>query len=98
MIIDVLEFFHDFGSFIKDNIYIFALWTLICMTISFTITNKFNKRNNKKLVEENQRLQKENEYLRKIFDETDDENRLLAGKNLGDAISAKDISNRFKKK
>ena len=67
------------------------------MGVTVAIMAKHNDRSNQKLVEENQRLQKENEYLHSMFDDADGEGRLLAGKNLGDAVSAKDISDRFRK-
>ena len=94
---DVIEFIHDNGQFIVENAYIFVIWTLICVSATSAIMAKRNDRSNQKLVEENQRLQKENEYLHSMFDGADSESRLLAGKNLGDAVSAKDVSDGFRK-
>lgn len=94
---DIIEFIHDNGRFIVENVYIFVIWMLICVGATATIMTKRNDRSNQKLVDENQRLQKENEYLHSMFDDLDGESRLLAGKNLGDAVSAKDVSDRFRK-
>lgn len=94
---DIIEFFYNNDQLIYDNIYLFLIWTIICITTTIAIIKKYYDKKNKDLIDEYKSLKEENELLKSQYRDSDEEIRLLMGRRTGEGLSAKRVSNKFKK-
>lgn len=92
---DIFEFFYDNGQIMADNIYLFVMWTIICVGSTIAIMEKRNARKSEEMQEENKRLQQENDFLHQQYREVDEMPRLLMGKQTTSVLSAEAVSRRF---
>lgn len=92
---DILEFFYENGQIMRDNIYLFVIWTMICVGSTIAIMEKKNARKREEMQEENQRLQQENDFLHQQYNDVDEISQLLMGKETASDLSAEAVSKRF---
>lgn len=92
---DIFEFFYENGQMMLDNIYLFVIWTMICVGSTIAIMEKRNARKSEEMQEENRRLQQENDFLHQQYSDVDEISQVLMGKETASALSAEVVSRRF---
>lgn len=97
-IVQIIEFLRQNYQIIKDNLFLFVLWTGLCIGVSLSISSW----NNNRLNEENVKLKAENQVLldkytalSKKYSEMDEKTRLLCGTGDFSCTTAKTMSQKI---